>query len=249
MKTPGEPTQGAGAVALLLSELPRLLEIDAGLSGIFAMDVHDFWRPLYSKDAFVDGHYSVKCYLDALAGAYGEYKKLAGGGHGGTWSDQFAALAYHVPYGKMARKAHAKLRSLDDDQNPDSSFERLVAPGLKYPAAVGNIYTGSLYLSLLSTLANAPQDLSGKRLGLFSYGSGSCAEFFSGRVQQNAQARVRALGFDATLAARRELTIAEYEEVMRVRESLDEKPLAQVAASEFGYLGLDQHKRTYARPS
>ena len=31
--------------------------------------MNDFWRPLYSKDAIVDGQYSVTCYLDALEGA------------------------------------------------------------------------------------------------------------------------------------------------------------------------------------
>ncbi len=69
MGTPGEPTQGAGAVALLVSDKPRLLALEAG-SGVYANDVMDFWRPLYSKDALVDGHYSVQCYLDALEGAY-----------------------------------------------------------------------------------------------------------------------------------------------------------------------------------
>ena len=47
LHTPGEPTQGAGAVALLVSETPSLLALDAGTTGLCAIDVHDFWRPLY----------------------------------------------------------------------------------------------------------------------------------------------------------------------------------------------------------
>ena len=46
------------------------LELEVGVSGSYTRDVHDFWRPLHSKEAVVDGHYSVQCYLDALTGAY-----------------------------------------------------------------------------------------------------------------------------------------------------------------------------------
>ena len=75
--TAGEPTQGAGAVAMLISERPRLVELDVGQTGSYARNVHDFWRPLHRKDALVDGHFSVECYLDALEGAYTDWKASA----------------------------------------------------------------------------------------------------------------------------------------------------------------------------
>ena len=43
--TPGEPTQGAGAVALLVEKNPKLFSIDTTLNGIFSKNVFDFWRP------------------------------------------------------------------------------------------------------------------------------------------------------------------------------------------------------------
>ena len=244
LHTAGEPTQGAGAVALLLSESPRLLTIDPSRTGYDARDVHDFWRPLYSKDAFVDGHYSVKCYLDALEGAFLHFREK----NPEVKVDDFAALAYHVPYGKMARKAHRHLRTLAGDANPDASFDAQVGASLTLPAQVGNIYTGSLYLALASTLSTSPRDLDGATLGLFSYGSGSCAEFFAGRVVPGAQARVRALGLTALLEARRTLKLDEYEAVMGAREGLDERPLSAAGEGGFRYLGTDAHKRTYAAP-
>lgn len=244
LKTAGEPTQGAGAVALLVSNDPKLISLEPNKTGICALDVHDFWRPLYSKDAFVDGPYSVQCYLDALTGAYQHFKEK----NPGVTSDSFAALAYHVPYGKMARKAHRTLRAIDGDANPDASFDTLVGTSLTLPAQVGNIYTGSLYLALASTLATCPRDLDGQRMGLFSYGSGSCAEFFAGTVTPGAQARVRKLELQATLDARRVLSIDEYEAIMAERESLDSRPAAPVSADGFRYLGVDGHRRTYASP-
>ena len=59
MGTAGEPTQGAGAVAMIVSANPRLVEIDVGVGGSFSRNTHDFWRPLNRKEALCDGHYSV----------------------------------------------------------------------------------------------------------------------------------------------------------------------------------------------
>ncbi|HZI04985.1 MAG TPA: hydroxymethylglutaryl-CoA synthase [Archangium sp.] len=246
--TPGEPTQGAGAVALLVSDKPKLLAFETGKTGAYAKDVMDFWRPLYSKDAVVDGHYSVQCYLDALEGAYKAYQEAADDAGGeGLYSDRFAALVYHVPYGKMSRKAHRHIRALDGDQEPDASFDRLVGPSLMLPSQVGNIYTGSMYLALASLLSCSREDLTGKRVGLFSYGSGSCAEFFSAVVQPEAQARVKALGLENLLEKRRALSIPEYEAIMAAREKLDDKPAEETAGEGFRYQGTRDHKRIYAR--
>lgn len=245
LRTAGEPTQGAGAVALLVSETPKLVELD-DLVGTFAKDVMDFWRPLYSKDAYVDGHYSVSCYLEALKGAFQAWQAQAGGGD----TEQFAALAYHVPYPKMAKKAHEALRGLFGDAQPEVSFARQVKPGLALPERIGNIYTGSLYLSLLSLLATDGRNLDGERVGLFSYGSGSCAEFFTGRVMPGAQARVKALQLDALLSGRERVSVAEYERLMGLREAIDQKPLTPAAEGETArFLGVEQHKRVYSRPS
>ena len=54
LNTAGEPTQGAGAVAMVVSENPRLLSIDPTRIGDYTRQVMDFWRPLYSKYAFAD---------------------------------------------------------------------------------------------------------------------------------------------------------------------------------------------------
>jgi hydroxymethylglutaryl-CoA synthase len=103
--TPGEPTQGAGAVAMVVSETPRLLSIDKEVFGDYTRQVMDFWRPLYSKYAFTDGHYSIDCYLDALSGAWADAAAKAGS-HERVAMRNLNACFYHVPFVKMARKAH-----------------------------------------------------------------------------------------------------------------------------------------------
>ena len=64
----GEPTQGAGAIAMVISATPKVLSIDSVFGG-YTEDVMDFWRPNYMEEALVDGKYSIKIYLRALSGA------------------------------------------------------------------------------------------------------------------------------------------------------------------------------------
>ena len=243
----GEPTQGAGAVAMIVRSEPRLLALEVGRSGSYARNVYDFWRPLDRKDALVDGHFSVQCYLDALTGAYTEWRRLAEPG-----DEPLARTCYHVPYGKMARKAHRCRRVLDglSEHAADASFAAEVGASLVLPSLVGNVYTGSLYLALASLLHGEAKAIEGRRVGLFSYGSGCGAEFFAGRVGDGAAALVERLDLDAPLRASRRLSIAEYEELRRGEGAADRRPAPEASApgreaGEQGvaFLGVDDGER------
>jgi hydroxymethylglutaryl-CoA synthase len=52
----GEYTQGAGAVALLVTNNPRLLAIDSTKTGVACKDVHDFHKPVrtFDKQTFIN---------------------------------------------------------------------------------------------------------------------------------------------------------------------------------------------------
>jgi hydroxymethylglutaryl-CoA synthase len=250
--TAGEPTQGAGAVALLVTERPRLVAIDPRVTGSYARDVSDFWRPLDRKDAIVDGQHSVQCYLDALAGAYAEHRQIAAAR--GQGESDVVRRCYHVPYGKMARKAHrhlAALRGLDEAE-ADASYAREVASSLRFPSVVGNVYTGSLYLALASMLDADAATIEGQSVGLFSYGSGCCAESFSGRVVEGAGAFAAELALGAPLEGRTRLSIPEYEAIRRA-DATAERALRGAASeerpggrtSEVAFLGIESERRLY----
>lgn len=248
MNTPGEPTQGAGAVAMIVSANPRLLAIDVGLGGSYARDVHDFWRPLNRKEALCDGHYSITCYLAALTSAYGAWKEACG--EAGV-NVELARTCYHVPYGKMARKAHLHRLALDGitGAEAEASFTREVASSLDLPSLAGNIYTGSLYMALASLLHLEGHEIEGRRIGLFSYGSGCTAEFFSGRVVAGAGAFARSLQLAAPLDGRRRYTMDEYEALRRHEDQADFAPLGSIEApaDAMAFLGVDGERRVYAR--
>lgn len=239
LHTAGEPTQGAGAVAMLVSADPALLAIDVGVSGVASTHVHDFWRPLGMREAQVDGHYSVQCYLDALGGAYrGWHERAVARGlvAAGAGVEALARVCYHVPFCKMAKKAHAHL------SNDATSFATQVEPSLSLCARVGNVYTGSLYLGLAGLLSAQASTLANQRIGLFSYGSGCTSEFFSGVVSPRAADRIAAARLADVLAARERISIAEYERLMALAAPLDALP----PRGGFRFSGVVEHRRTYA---
>src|SRR5690606_13380750 len=97
LDSPGEPTQGAGAVAMLISADPAPAEIEPA-TGLFTADVDDFWRPNDLSTAVVDGALSVSAYLDALSGAWDDLQS-----RGGPGIDAIDRLLYHQPFTKMAQ--------------------------------------------------------------------------------------------------------------------------------------------------
>jgi hydroxymethylglutaryl-CoA synthase len=250
LETAGEPTQGGGAVAMLVSDTPDLFTLDHGVSGVDSSDVHDFWRPHGRREALVDGHYSIDCYLDALGGAYRMWRdrafaeSLLGRDTLVLPSEQLARIVYHVPFCKMANKAHAHLRRCDGvDDDPAASFERQVAPSLGLASRIGNTYTGSLYLGLASLLHAEGDVLAGKRIGLFSYGSGSSSEFFSGVVGARAASVIARADIEEHLARRTRIDVPEYERIMGLA---GDAPLAEAPErGEFRFAGVERDRRLY----
>jgi hydroxymethylglutaryl-CoA synthase len=158
---------------------------------------------------------------------------------------------YHVPYGKMAKKAHRHCMTLEgkSEAEADASFAEEVAVSLELPSQIGNIYTGSLYLALASLLNAEAAELEGKRIGLFSYGSGCAAEFFAGRVVAGAGKMIEQLAVAEPLTNRRRYTIPEYEQIRNSDHEADRLPLngnhQDLPAGAVAFLGVDGEKRVY----
>jgi hydroxymethylglutaryl-CoA synthase len=82
---------------------------------------------------------------------------------------------------------------------------------------MGGTYAASVYISLLGAAASFGADVVGRRVGVYSYGSGSCAEFFGGVFGEAAADMAADADVDALLAARRNVGVREYEEAERER--------------------------------
>ncbi|MGV7982828.1 hydroxymethylglutaryl-CoA synthase, partial [Mycobacterium kansasii] len=68
--------------------------------------------------------------------------------------EDFAAIAFHTPYTKMGKKALLPMLESEKPANAEELMEQFER-GIVYNRRVGNLYTGSLYLSLISLLENS----------------------------------------------------------------------------------------------
>lgn len=240
LRTGGEVTQGAGAVAMLVSSQPRLAVINDD-SEFMAADIMDFWRPLDHDTALVDGKYSANVYRDFFKEVWDRYQARTGLGLA-----DFEAMVYHLPFTKMGLKA---LRDVLPAASEDHAKRLLAAfeASRVYSKRVGNLYTGSLYLSLLSLLANDQELKGGERIGMFSYGSGAEGEFFSLTLQPTFKEQLGARALEKQLDQRRRVSVSEYETIFQTAlwGSADQKAQIQNDPAHFVLTGIKHQQRQY----
>lgn len=242
LNTSGESSQGGGAVAMVLSSNPRLLEIEPE-SGFYTEDVMDFWRPNYREEALVEGKYSCELYLRVIQKTWEQYAELSG-----REISDHARFCYHVPVPRLVEKAHQCLMKFNGlPKLSREELEEQIGGALAYGRITGNCYTAALYLSLLSLLENSTTDLSGKRIGFYSYGSGCVGEFFSGIVRPQYQSMLDAKYHQDMLNKREPLSIEEYETFYNFRYPVDgtEVVLSDYQKGQFRLASLISHKRVY----
>ncbi|GIF47599.1 hydroxymethylglutaryl-CoA synthase [Asanoa ferruginea] len=238
--SPGEATQGAAAVAMLVSAAPALVRVDEP-SGLFTADVMDFWRPNYRTTALVDGRESISAYLQAVEGTWKDYTE-----RGGRSLGEFSAFCYHQPFTKMAHKAHVHLLNYCGREVDTGAVDRAVGPTTAYNAVIGNSYTASMYLGLAALLDNA-DDLSNRTIGFLSYGSGAVAEFFAGTVTPGYRAHLRSAAHRAVISRRQEIDYARYRAIHEHAFPVDggNYPVPRETTGPFRLAGLSGHKRIY----
>jgi polyketide biosynthesis 3-hydroxy-3-methylglutaryl-CoA synthase-like enzyme PksG len=208
-----EPSAGAGAVALLVSDTPRVLQLDLGANGYYGYEVMDTCRPIPDSEAG-DADLSLMSYLDCCERSFLAYKKRVSEA---DYQETFQYLTFHTPFPGMVKGAHrAMMRKVAraDAATAEADFRRRVSPGIDYCQRVGNIMGATVYLALASTIDNAVIDAP-RRIGIFSYGSGCCSEFYSGVVTPEAQPHQRRFRIRERLDERCRLSMEEYELVMR----------------------------------
>ncbi|MBQ4813838.1 3-hydroxy-3-methylglutaryl-ACP synthase [Pseudoalteromonas luteoviolacea] len=213
-----EPSGGSGAVAMLISDQPKVFQIDVGANGYYGYEVMDTCRPSPDADAG-DTDLSLLSYLDCCENAFLEYKKRV---EEADFAKSFSYMAYHTPFGGMVKGAHrnmmrklAKAKPKDIEQD----FNQRVTPGLELCQRVGNIMGATASLSIASTIANGDFETP-KRIACFSYGSGCCSEFFSGIVTKEGQQKLLEQDIAGVLDKRYELTMEEYDGILENSNAL-----------------------------
>ncbi|WP_417561741.1 hydroxymethylglutaryl-CoA synthase [Microbacterium sp.] len=239
----GEPTQGAAAVAFLVTADPALVEIEP-VTGLHTDDIHDFWRPNHLSTALVDGKYSLAAYLRSLEGAWTEYQA-----RGGVAFDDIDRFCYHQPFTKMAVKAHDRLNTIAGSGLDRDARRAQIAASLDINRRTGNSYTASIYAGLLSLLNDDEADLEGSRIGFFSYGSGSVSEFFTGVVQPGYRALLRRDEDAALLDSRVAIGYARYRSLHEAVDEVrgEDVVTARETTGPFRFAGITDQMRRYER--
>lgn len=238
LNTPGEVTQGAGAVAMLISRNPHILTLE-DTTVAYSKDIMDFWRPLYATEALVDGKYSTNVYIEFFLQTFTRYQQLTG-----RELADFAALTFHMPFTKMGKKGLEGLLKDRNDEVAQRLRTQLTASQL-FSRQVGNLYTGSLYLSLMSLLQNS--DLrAGSRIGLFSYGSGAEGEFYTGILEDGYEHYMN--NIQEELKHRHQVSVAEYEKLFNGQLGMNDGDIEFDVTNDplpFVLKGQKDHQRIY----
>ena len=235
LNSTGEYTQGAGAIALLITSNPRIIAFDTNWA-TSTKGVFDFFKPYrtLSKEAITgnsnnenwfdnleaeieihkdqpvfDGQYSNQCYMDRTRNAYFSFKNNANAST--SVYDSWKSIIMHLPYSFQGRRMLSEIYALDHENqiisgNEDAleyqnklkeiskseEYRNFVTDKLQ-PAEIassiiGNLYTGSIFMGFLSTLAHfydTKTDVSNEKFGFLAYGSGSKSKVFEGTIQPN----------------------------------------------------------------
>ena len=203
----GEVTQGAGAIAMIVARMPKILEFNND-EVAYTKDVMDFWRPTGDIYPSVDGKFSLECYIELLNKAWQGYRQK-------NSKKELKAICFHVPYTKLAYKAMINLTTNEDIMK--EFYNSII-----FNKRVGNIYTGSLYLSLISLLVNTENLQAGDNIGMYSYGSGAVSQFFSFKLVEGYEKYINKEFFENKLNKRVEVPIDDYENIFFENQSVQE---------------------------
>lgn len=239
----GESTQGAGSCAMLIKKDPSILILND--DNVYqTRDIMDFWRPNYSDFPHVDGHFSTKQYLDCLETTWNEYSKKFN-----KSLDDFEAICFHLPFPKIGLKGLNTIVPKQENENLKDKLNENFHTSIIYNQKVGNIYTGSLYLNLLSLLENSKSLSSGDSILMYSYGSGAVCEIFSVTLVDGFEKRLRSDRM-ADFDARVKLSIEEYEKMFFEKIELDENGNSSFISDDnslFSLEKIENHMRIYKK--
>jgi len=204
---PGEPTQGAGAAAMIIDE-PTVASINPE-SHAWSEPQFDFFRPVGESFPQVDGPLSLDCYKRAAERCF---RALVRDRDPEKVFAELAAICFHVPFPKMVRKTVHRVGehfgwSLEDVER---LFEQKVGPTMLWNKLCGNAYTASLWISVANALRGLVE---GQQLAAFSYGSGFGAELLLLHAGPKAILGEWASDVETDLDDRQQLDAAAYEKL------------------------------------
>jgi len=238
---PWEFVLGAGASAVLLSDEPRILALEPGKCGYWTHEISDLTRPTSTVETG-NSETSLVSYMEALEGAFEHLVSRAP--EAANYDEHFQRHVYHMPFGGIAWRAHRTLLRLAaavSNKDAWANFERKGLAALRYAKRMGATYSSSTFIGLLG-LVDGSDSAPGERVSIFSYGSGCCAEFYSGTLGADVRSAAAEAALAPQLDARRTVSVEDYERLEQQRKQWVDCGDYEVPGDDLG----DWYERFYA---
>lgn len=258
LESTGEYTQGAGALAMLVTANPRIIAFNHKWT-VSTKGVFDFFKPyrtiekqdinsntnndewfgnleaeieIHKDQPVFDGQYSNQCYTDRTREAYFRFKEA--NNITGSLYIRWESIIMHLPYAYQGRRMFSeifaldaetpmvtegsedyttKLKEISKSDEYRSFVNHKMQPAEPASSLIGNLYTGSVFMGLLSALSQYNEkgnDVTGKTFGFLAYGSGSKSKVFEGTIQNGWKATTEKAQLFETLATSHEINFETY---------------------------------------
>ena len=192
---------------------------------------------VFKDEPVFDGQFSNTCYVDRMQEAFIHFEENQNTDFLNDWDH----IIFHLPYAFHGRrmifnnwlnwmKKDAKYNDLlNEIGSEDNEFftkkayksdmykkfiTSKIAPGEKASSSIGNMYSASVFMSLLSMLNyhyDIGIEIKHQKVGFISYGSGSKAKIFQGEIQENWKDKIQTSKLFESLNKRKEISFEDYQ--------------------------------------
>jgi hydroxymethylglutaryl-CoA synthase len=196
----------------------------------------------YFEEPVFDGQYSNKCYQDRINEGLEHFqsqKKI-------DFLKEWDHLIFHLPYAFQGRRIMLDVwlhwldkyglmsdleKEIGQSENMDykdwrkaasksilykNFVESKIEDGEIASGYIGNMYTASIFMSLISLLCSSyekDKNISGNNVGFLSYGSGSKSKIFEGRIAKDWRSKICGLEVFKKLEERKLIDFETYEKL------------------------------------
>ena len=197
---------------------------------------------LYFEEPVFDGQYSNECYQKRIGEALNHFEKQENIDFLNEWQH----IIFHLPYAFQGRRMMLDIwlewiqnneiyKNLEKEIGPSKSadykdwrkaaskstlyksfVESKIQDGEMASSFIGNMYTASIFMSLISLLYSSndkKKNISGNNIGFLSYGSGSKSKILEGRIMTNWKNKIKHLNVFENINSRKIIDFETYEKL------------------------------------
>ncbi|WP_299097091.1 hydroxymethylglutaryl-CoA synthase [uncultured Winogradskyella sp.] len=199
---------------------------------------------VFKEEPVFDGQFSNACYSDRITEALEHFNQ----NKPTDFNEKWQHIVFHLPYAFHGRRIifnnwlnwikdsnlqqdlENEIGKPEDSDPKDWSKKAYksklysdfvnsrIAQGELASSEIGNMYTASIFMSLLSFLSDNyrnNKDIAGNPVGFIAYGSGSKSKVFEGVVQNDWMSKIKDIKLFETLENRTAISVDTYESIHR----------------------------------